>query len=645
MRFPSGRRLYGLTAAIFAVCTGLAATESAGGGIVLLDHTSTGITATQKSPRVKVTPAPIRCVTLEDGFWKRWMEANRTQGIPALYRQLEDHGVVENFRVVAGLSKGELKGPVFRDSDLYKWMEGAATALESSDDPELRRLLESVIDAVAAAQQPDGYVNTFFVNELSGQRFRNLRDEHELYCAGHMFQAAIAHYRATGSARFLEVAIRFADYLTRTFGPGKIEQPDGHPEVEMALVELYRVTGRREYLDLAAFFLKRQAFGKAGQISGHAVRFAYLMAGLADLYAETGDREARQALLELWEDVASGRVYITGGLGARYAGEAIGERYELPNEGAYSETCAAIANAMWNFRMLGVTGDARYADMMERALYNNVLAGVSLDTTHWFYVNPLACFRDHQRQPWFGCTCCPTNMVRTLAAIPGYLYGRSSEGIWVHLYDTSRLSWALVDGTKVTVRQKTGYPWDGRVELTLDPAEESTFSLFLRVPGWCQAASVTVNGQPFEGRLRDGYLEIRRRWKAGDRVGLELQMPVQLVEADPRVRCNLGSVAVQRGPLVFCAESVDNPGVNLRDLELKARPSLRAAFRPDLLQGVLTLRAKGRDVPPEAPRGPLYRPAGSFSPSWRDVEVTLIPYYAWANRGPSQMVVWMPHAR
>ncbi|BCW97888.1 MAG: hypothetical protein KatS3mg024_0715 [Armatimonadota bacterium] len=611
----------------------------------MIEHGSLGVIATCDSQRVKVTPAPIGCVTMEGGFWRRWMDANRTLGIPALYRQLEDHGVVENFRVVGSRSKGDLKGPVFRDSDLYKWMEGAATALESSDDPQLRELLESVIDDVASAQQPDGYLNTFFVGELSGQRFRNLPVEHELYCAGHMFQAAIAHYRATGSRKFLDVAIRFADYLTSAFGPGKIEQPDGHPEVEMALVELYRITGKRDYLDLGGFFLKQQALGRAGQISGHAVRFAYLMAGVADWYAETGDRDAWRALQDLWEDTASGRVYITGGLGARYAGEAIGERYELPNEWAYSETCAAIANAMWNVRMLGLTGDARYADMMERALYNNVLAGVSLDTTHWFYVNPLACFREHQRQPWFGCTCCPTNMVRTLAAVPGYMYGRSKEGIWVHLYDASRLNWTLDGGTAVVLRQQTRYPWDGRVNLTVDPAEAATFSLFLRVPAWCQAYSAKVNGQSFEGKVRGGYLEIRRRWQPGDRVALEMRMPVQLMESDPRVRCNLGSVAVQRGPLVFCAESVDNPAVNLRDLELKGRPAIKAEFRGDLLEGVVTLRAKGRDVSPDASRGPLYRPLKSFESQWRDVDVTLIPYYAWANRGVSHMVVWMPYAR
>ncbi len=611
----------------------------------MVGHETAGVIATRRSPAVKVTPAPIGCVTMEDGFWKRWMEANRRQGIPALYRQLEDHGVVENFRVAAGRKPGELKGPVFRDSDLYKWMEGAATALESTADPELVELLERVIDDVAAAQQPDGYLNTFFVGELSGQRFRNLPVEHELYCAGHMFQAAIAHYRATGRTTFLDVATRFADYLTRTFGPGKIEQPDGHPEVEMALVELYRITGKREYLDLAGFFLKKQALGRAGQISGHAVRFAYLMAGVADYYAETGDREALQALREMWEDIASGRVYITGGLGARHGTEAIGERYELPNETAYSETCAAIANAMWNLRMLGLTGESRYADMMERALYNNVLSGVSLDTTHWFYVNPLACFREHSRQPWFGCTCCPTNVVRTLPAIPGYMYGRSAEGLWVHLYDSSRLDWALADGTRVALRQETRYPWDGRVTISLEPERSAEFSLFLRIPGWCRSHSVKVNGQPFEAAVRDGYAVLKREWRRGDRVTLDMRMPVMLMEADPRVRCNLGSVAVQRGPLVFCAESIDIPDVALRDLEIRGRPEPGPVFREDLLGGVLTLRARGRDLPPDAGRGDLYRPAGSFRPPWRDVDVTLIPYYAWANRGVSQMVVWMPYAK
>ncbi len=607
-----------------------------------MNHKQAGLLAVSGSRQARVIPAPIGSVTMGDGFWKRWMDANRTQGIPALYRQLEEHGVIENFRLVSGRATGERKGPYFTDSDLYKWMEGAATALESTPDAGLRELLETVIDEVAAAQRPDGYVNTFFTGAIADERFRNLGAEHELYCAGHMFQAAVAHYRATGETTFLDVATRFADYLVKSFGPGKIEQPDGHPEIEMALIELFRVTGEREYLDLAGFFLRKQDFGRDGQISGHAVRAAYLVGGAADYYLETGEKEAREAAEGLWRDMATGRVYITGGLGARHAGEAIGDRYELPNESAYAETCAAIANGMWNFRMLAYSGEARFADMLERALYNNVLSGISLDTTHWFYVNPLACFGEHRRLPWYGCTCCPSNVVRTLAAIPGYMYGVSREGVWVHLYDDSRLDGVLPDGRKIVLEQKTDYPWDGKVEITVSPARPSEFSVFVRIPGWCRKAGAKVNGEAVGGVKPGSYLEIRRPWTSGDRILLSLDMPVEMVESDPRVRSNLGSVAVQRGPVVFCAESVDNPGLNLRDLALKSKPSFRSSYRADLLGGVVTISARAANTPEEAERGPLYRPVGSFRPESEDVNVTLIPYYAWANRGDSHMVVWMP---
>ncbi len=607
------------------------------------DPSDAGIIATSSSPHAQVVPVPIGRVTIGDGFWKPWMEANRTKGIPALLAQLEEHGVVDNFRLVSGRKKGERQGPVFTDSDLYKWMEGAALVLQSTDDAALKKSLHSIIDDVAAAQREDGYLNTFFTGELAGQRFRNLGSEHELYCAGHLFQAAVAHYRATGERTLLNVATRYADFMAANMGANKIEQPDGHPEVEMALIELYRVTGKKDYLDLAGFYLKKQSYGENGQISGHAVRAAYLVAGAADYYSETGDSKARQAAEALWSDMATGRVYITGGLGARHEGEAIGERYELPNESAYAETCAAIANAMWNFRMLGNSGDAKYADMMERAFYNNVLSGISLDTTHWFYVNPLACFRDYQRSPWFGCTCCPTNAVRTLAAIPGYMYGVSDDAVWVHMYDSSAMDWRLGDGRKVKLEQKTRYPWDGRVEITVSPANASEFELRLRVPGWCRSASCKVNGKAVKLEAKPGsYLAMRREWAPGDKVTLDLKMPVELMAADPRVRTNLGKAAVQRGPLVYCFESPDNPAVNLADVRLTGS-SFAAKFVPDLLGGVVTLTGKG-EQPSAGDQGPLYRPV--------DVDrrlpvnrVTLvgIPAYAWANRGNSRMIIWAPY--
>lgn len=607
-------------------------------------HEQLGLIALQASPRGRISPVPIHAVEMGDGFWRPWMEANRAKGIPALYHQLEEHGAIDNFRLISGRKQGERRGPYFTDSDVYKWMEGAATALETSDDPYLEKLLDGVIDEVAAAQRQDGYINTFFTGELENQRFRNLGDEHELYCAGHLFQAAVAHYRATGKRKLLDVALRFADFMVDHFGEGKIEQPDGHPEVEMALVELYRVTGKRDYLDLAGFFLKRQDYGRNGQISGHAVRAAYLVGGAADYYLETGEREAKVAAESLWTDMASGRVYITGGLGARHAGEAIGERYELPNETAYAETCAAIANTMWNFRMLGYSAEGRFSDMMERALYNNVLSGISLDTTHWFYVNPLACFGKHVRLPWYGCTCCPTNVVRTLAAIPGYMYGVSDEGVWVHLYDESSVKWKLPDGRGFSILQKTRFPWEGDVQITVEPdgTAEQEFAVFLRIPEWASGTRATVNGKAVQAPKAGGYLEIKRAWKAGDEILLEFPMDPVRMESDPLVRSNYGSVAIQRGPVVYCAESIDNPGVSLRDAHLRPSARLDALWYANKLGGIVEVRADASSLPADAERGPLYRPAETRNGDRQSISLVLIPYYAWSNRGESQMTVWLP---
>ncbi|MCC6484036.1 MAG: glycoside hydrolase family 127 protein [Armatimonadetes bacterium] len=608
------------------------------------DAKDSSVLSTRKSPHARIHPVPISSVRMMAGFWKPWMEANRTKGLPALLEQLEQHGVVDNFRRMSGRKAVERKGPYFSDSDLYKWMEGAAWAVASDEDAALESKLDAVIDDVAAAQRPDGYLNTFFVDDIEGQRFRNLSTEHELYCAGHLFQAAIAHYRATGKAALLKVAERFADYLVDHFGPGKIEQVDGHPEVEMALIELYRTTGRRSYLELAGFMISAQHFALRQQIGGHAVREGYIAAGAADYFAETGDEALHRALDVVWHDMSSGKVYITGGLGSRHGGEAVGNAYELPNERAYAETCAAISNAMWNFRMLGITGDGRYADMMERALYNGFLSGVSLDTAHWFYVNPLACWESYQRSAWFGCTCCPTNAVRMLASIPGYLYGTSDDGIWVHLYEDSQLEWCLSDGVKVLLTQETHYPWEGKVRLTVNPERDTEFSIHLRAPAWCSKLSVAVCGEKLSSEITNGYITISRKWKRGDNVELTMEMPVELMESDRRVAENRASAALQRGPLVYCLESTDNPGLSLRGVQISRTAKFEPRSGPELLGGVTVLAGVGTETPFEE-GAPLYRPLGSLkSPEATQAQLTAIPYYAWANRGISQMEVWIPLA-
>jgi len=588
---------------------------------------------------------PINAVEMREGFWKTRMDRNYEHGIPRLLKHLEDHGVINAFGIVSGRRAGERQRLCWTDSDLYKWMEGAALALQSYDDPDLKAKLDEIIAEVVAAQGEDGYLNTFFSGDLLNQRFRNLGGEHELYCAGHLFQAAVAHYRATGEDKLLNCACRYADYLVGYFGYDKHQGVDGHPEVEMALVELYRSTGNKSYLDLAEYFLSQWGFKDKQWIAGHAVRALYLCAGGADYFAETGDPAYGAAVERLWNDLTLSRMYVTGGFGSRYEGEAIGEPYELPNERAYAETCAAIANAMFNYRMLAISGEGKYADEMERALYNGVISGVSLEGIAYFYQNPLANYRDYQRREWFDCTCCPTNMVRMLASVPGYMYSISDEGVWVHLFDNSKVTYQLADGTPFSLEQSTNYPWDGVIELTIGLKAPKEFTLFIRSPRWnskLRILSISEDG-PGIDEGSSGYRGIRKTWHPGEKIRLKIDVFPTLVECDPRVRENYGSVAVQRGPLVYCAESIDNPGVSIRDLEL-ASGDFTESFEDDLLGGVVTLKGKGRTALETADdRGLLYRASGSALRSGlHETPVTLIPYYAWANRGTSDMAVWMP---
>lgn len=601
-----------------------------------------GVVDTAKSPYAKLHPVPIRAVKMKDGFWKKRMDANRESGIPELYRLLEQHGVLDNLRRISGKKNVERRGAVWTDSDLAKWMEAVAFVLQSEDDANLKKLLDAAIDELISIQCPDGYINSYFAGELANQRFRNLSREHELYCAGHIFQASIAHYRATGERKFLDAALKYADYLTKVFGPGKIEQADGHPEIEMALVELYRTTGEKKYLDLAGFFLSSQKYSERKTIEGHAVRACYLASGAADYFAETGDKAIMDALEHVWNDMVSCKMYITGGVGARSAGEAFGAPYELPNEQAYAETCAAIASIYWNWRMLALKGEARFADVIERTLYNGFLSGVSLDGKHYFYTNPLACYKEYQRVPWFDCTCCPTNVVRMIASLPGYFYSTSEEGVWVHFYDNSVLNWRLENGVKLILEQETNYPWMRDVNIKVTPEIETKFTLFLRIPGWCCFASVSINDEAERGAVPGEYLQIEREWKPGDRIHLKLPTDTTLQEADPRVREDLECVAVQRGPVIYCIESVDNPEVPIRDVELMVNEHISVEIEPNMLGGIAVVKAKGVYPIPSQERGPLYRAKDSIRLEVKETDLTLIPYYAWANRGPSHMEVWIP---
>ncbi len=529
------------------------------------------------------------------------------------------------------------------------------------DDPALAEMVEAACTEIEDAQQPDGYLNTYFMFERAAERWTNLRDKHELYCAGHFIQAAVAHHRATGSDRMIQVARRLADHICDTFGPaeeGKLEKTDGHEEIEMALVELARDTGKDRYLRQAQFFIDirgqhtisgseyhqdHKPVRELDRMTGHAVRAVYYTSGVADLLAETGETALRTALDRLWDNMVTTQMYISGGIGSRYEGEAFGKDYELPNERAYTETCAAIGSVMWNWRMLQLEGEARYADIMELALYNGVLSGLSLDGQAYFYQNPLADDGTHRRQPWFGCACCPPNVARLLASLPGYFYSVSDEGIWVHLYAEGKARITLPDGRTVGLTQRTRYPWDGDVEIEVNG--EGTFSLFLRIPAWCEdGATLEVNGEPVGKNINSGsYFEIHRDWQENDRVRLNFALPVRPIECHPRVAENVGRIALMRGPLLYCVEAVDNPNVDLRDVALTGDAAIMADFRPDVLGGVVTLQTEAEVVHPDRGSGNLlYRTAQPHAPRQTGaVTLTAIPYYAWANREPGRMQVWL----
>lgn len=617
-----------------------------------------------RSPHARLAPVPVSAVSLDGEFWGARLVTNVEVSLLQQWEQLEATGRLDNFRRVAGLVDGPYQGRVFNDSDLYKWLEAASWALVRGPNPTLERLVEQGIALAEGAQQPDGYLDTYYSLERKDERWTNLRDNHELYCAGHLIQAAVAHHRAIGSNRLLRVATRLADLVCAEFGPpgsGRRHGIDGHEEVEMALVELYRETGQRRYLDQALYFVEARGHGLlAGgwfgrtyfqdhapfrsleRMVGHAVRALYYVCGVTDLYLESGDRSLMETLERLWTRMVARQLYVSGGVGARHDGESFGEDHELPNGRAYTETCAAIGSAMWCHRMLAATGEARYTDLLEWTLHNAILPGWSIDGRSYLYVNPLEDDGGHRRQPWYDCACCPPNLARTIAALPGYVYGTRDDAIFVHLYAQGT---ATVDlgGRTVVLAQRTRYPWDGHVELEVDGA--GAFALQLRIPGWSDGASLSVNGEPVAGALRPGsYVELRRSWGRGDRVELSLPMPVRFLEAHPHVPEDVGRVAVTRGPILYCAEAADHPGVDLRDLEVDPGRPLEAAWEPGLAGGVVVLRGVAAvHAIDEAWRDRLYLPVGTTPGrgEGRAVEFTAVPYMAWGNGTPGAMRVWL----
>jgi len=616
---------------------------------------NTFVADTTNSPYAKLHPVPIENVHLEDLFWAPRISTLREKTLPSQHRILEETGRLFNFRRASGKEKGEFRGLYFNDSDVYKWIEAAAFTLATGRNDELHKLTKQTISEIISAQDDDGYLNTYFTFEKKEKRWTDLQNMHELYCAGHLIQAAIAYYRATGERELLDAACRFANHIDEIFGPGKRDGTPGCPEIEMALVELYRLTGERRYLELSKFFIDNRGKGLIGgskyhidhkpfrelkEIVGHAVRSVYLNCGAADLYMEIGDEKLLEALLRLWRSMTERKMYVTGGIGARHAEESFGNDYELPNVTAYAETCAAIANIMWNWRMLLITGEARFADVMELALYNGALAGISLDGEKYFYVNPLADRGTHRRQHWFRCACCPPNIARLLASIPGYIYSVSSEGVWLHLYTQSKVSLNL-NGISVDLIQRTRYPWDGDIKIYVQPEIECSFGIFLRIPGWSKKPKILVNGQPINQPIKAGsYLEIRCLWKHGDVIHLVLPMPIERIVCHPYVMENQDRVALRRGPLIYCVEQVDNPDFDVWNLILPSDSMMEARWEPNLLNGVVVISGEAYAADIDA-NDQLYWTEICSSVKMRRVRFTAIPYFAWANREQGPMTVWI----
>jgi hypothetical protein len=636
---------------------------------------------TTASPNAAHRPVPLGNVRLSDAFLAPRLRTNREVTIPSQFRYLEDTNRLRNFRRVTGEVDAPFDGIYFNDSDVYKWLEAAASAIAANpggDTSDLRGMIDTVVDLIRRAQDDDGYLNTYFSVDRVHERWTNLRDLHELYCAGHFIQAAIALDRATGDDRLIVVARKLADLICATFGPasdGKREQVDGHEEIELALIELYRHTGERTYLDQARFFLDIRGTGSIGgsayhqdatpirrqsEMVGHAVRAVYLNAGATDLLIEEDDPALRATLDRMWTNMVTRRSYVSGGIGARWEGEAFGKDFELPNNRAYAESCAAIGAIMWAWRMLVLRAEdnTRYADWIEHSLYNAMLPGLSLDGQSYFYQNPLADDGDHRRQPWFGCACCPPNIARVLSQVPGYFYSVTSrrfpesdgrhDSVWVHLFADSTASIPLSAGGSVTLRQATRYPWDGQVEIeVLDLHEAGDFTMQVRIPGWADGASVAINGEhlPAAEAASGQYATIRRTWQPGDTLTLNVPMAPVRIASHPYAAPNWGRVALRRGPLLYCVEAADHPVGDVRDFVLPDDAPIVSAFRPDLLEGVVVLNADA-EVESPAPGwdGALYRAVESLAKDRAgrsSVTLTAIPYYAWANRGSGPMTVWL----
>ena len=614
-----------------------------------------------------ILPVLFSEVQINAGFWQSRLFTNQEVTIPYDFQKCEETGRIDNFAIAGGLKEGEFQWKRYNDSDVFKVIEGAAYSLTIQPDPELDAYLDTLIMKIAAAQEDDGYlyttrtINPENPKDARPERWSDLYRDHELYNVGHMYEAAVAHYQATGKRSLLDVAIKNADLIAATFGPDKMAGVPGHEEIEIGLAKLYRVTGEKKYLDLAKFFLEQRGSNapenpspeewahmsyiqdhlpvtQQNEAVGHAVRAGYLYSGMADVAALTGDSAYVTALDALWENVVSKKLYITGGIGARHQGEAFDDNYILPNAEAYNETCAAIANIFWNYRLFLLHGDAKYVDVLERVLYNGFLSGVSLNGNEFFYVNPLESDGGHIRSPWFSTACCPVNVVRFLPSIPGYIYAQRENNLFINLFINSEATIPMPDRT-VSVQQESNYPWDGNMVFTVSPDRPGKFRVNIRIPGWAdnrpvpsdlyryqnftnRKMSLKVNGEFIFPDMQKGYAGIEREWKQGDKIELFLPMSPRQVIAHDSVITDQGKIAIERGPVVYCAEGVDNDQ-DLSQIFLPRRQKFETEFDTNTLGGIVWIKGKAfRDE--------------------QSVPFTALPYYAWAHRDSGEMKVWIP---
>ena len=577
-------------------------------------------------------------VKINDNFWSPRLSKHVSATLPVCIDQIENQtGRIRNFENAAK-GEGEHSGIFFDDSDVYKALEGMAYSLINNPDPELEKKADEWIDKFAAAQQPDGYINTFYTLTGLDKRWTNM-DKHEMYCAGHMIEAGVAYYQATGKRKLLDVCIRMTDHMMSQFGPGKRHWVPGHEGIELALVKLYQTTQEQKYLDFAYWLLEERGHGhgtmgdegkwdpvyyqdivpvrRLTDISGHAVRCMYLYCGMADVAALKNDTGYIAAIDRLWDDVVHRNMYITGGIGSSRDNEGFTEDYDLPNLDAYCETCASVGMVLWNQRMNQLTGDSKYIDVLERSLYNGALAGISLGGDRFFYVNPLESKGDHHRQEWYGCACCPSQLSRFLPSIGNYIYASSDDALWVNLYigNTGQIR---IGETDILLTQETDYPWDGSVKLTISTSQPLEKEIRLRIPNWCKTYDLSINGKRINVSEEKGYAVIKD-WKSQDVIALDMDMPVEIVAADPHVKENFGKRAIQRGPLVYCMEEIDNPEY-FDQIQLSPSTTFQTAFVSDILNGIKTIKTNGRAQ-----------------------SATFIPYYAWDNRKAGKMRVWIPY--